>query len=200
MGKFDNILIVSDIDGTYLSEKRETVPRNVEAILRFKGEGGTFTFATGRMVTTFLVAIPNVRELTDFPIALNNGTCLYDFHADAPICSEFMEEDVVRRFVTYTAEKFPEIGFRASIPGGYTYAYDHPYIERDLRVYKLPTERKRPLSEWDYSQIYKIAFREKPEELAAILRMANGCIGNALALLDEEIRAPLLQNRADVRP
>ena len=40
--------------------------------------------------------------------------------------------------------------------------------------------------------------RSAPEEFAAVLRMANGRIGNAIALLDAEKRAPLLQNRADV--
>lgn len=41
-------------------------------------------------------------------------------------------------------------------------------------------------------------YRNAPEELAAILRMADGRIGAAIALLDEKKRAPLLEKRADV--
>ncbi|MBQ8357544.1 MAG: hypothetical protein IJX39_07025 [Clostridia bacterium] len=37
-----------------------------------------------------------------------------------------------------------------------------------------------------------------PDDLAAILRMANGRIGAAVALLDEAKRAPLMENRAAV--
>ena len=68
-----------------------------------------------------------------------------------------------------------------------------PVTDSEIEAYLLSPEREQAVR-LAATQLH----REKPEELAAILRMANGCIGNALALLDEEIRAPLLQNRADV--
>lgn len=37
-----------------------------------------------------------------------------------------------------------------------------------------------------------------PAELAALVRMANGCIGTALALLDPAARAPMMENRQTV--
>lgn len=37
-----------------------------------------------------------------------------------------------------------------------------------------------------------------PEDFAALLRMANGCIGTAISLLDETKRAPMLEDRATV--
>ena len=60
MGKFENILIFSDIDGTYLGNGRRIIPRNEEAVRYFRSEGGLFTFATGRMEYTLLNAIPNL--------------------------------------------------------------------------------------------------------------------------------------------
>ena len=48
MGKFDRILIVSDLDGTFLGSGGRMVERNVEKIKFFNANGGLFTFATGR--------------------------------------------------------------------------------------------------------------------------------------------------------
>ena len=38
MGKFDGIIIASDIDGTFLGKKGRMVPENLEAIEYFKKE------------------------------------------------------------------------------------------------------------------------------------------------------------------
>ena len=49
MGKFDNILICTDLDGTLFRNDKSISQRNVDAIEYFKSEGGYFTFITGRM-------------------------------------------------------------------------------------------------------------------------------------------------------
>ena len=68
-----------------------------------------------------------------------------------------------------------------------------PVTDGEIEGYLLSPERDRE------TQLAATALhRDAPEDFAAVLRMANGCIGNALALLNEEKRAPLLQNRADV--
>ena len=37
MGKFENIIIVSDVDGTFLGKDSRMVPENLEAIASFVG-------------------------------------------------------------------------------------------------------------------------------------------------------------------
>ena len=49
MGKFDGILICTDLDGTILKNDKTISNRNIEAMEYFKKEGGYFTFVTGRM-------------------------------------------------------------------------------------------------------------------------------------------------------
>lgn len=49
MGRFDGILICTDLDGTLLNSDRRISKENLEAIEYFKQEGGIFTFVTGRM-------------------------------------------------------------------------------------------------------------------------------------------------------
>ncbi len=73
MGRFDGILICSDIDGT-LADRRDVPQRNLDAIDYFQSEGGIFTLATGR----------NFRYLERLPLSVNgpmiteNGSRIFD--------------------------------------------------------------------------------------------------------------------------
>ena len=49
MGKFDGMLICTDLDGTLLRNDKTISCENIDAIEYFKQEGGYFTFVTGRM-------------------------------------------------------------------------------------------------------------------------------------------------------
>lgn len=77
-GKFENVVIVSDIDGTYYAIDEEGTKRNREKIEYFKANGGRFTFATGRNIPTMLLAEPDAKNITNLPIITCNGACMYD--------------------------------------------------------------------------------------------------------------------------
>lgn len=49
MGKFDGILMCTDLDGTLLRNDKSISQENLAAMEYFKAEGGWFTFITGRM-------------------------------------------------------------------------------------------------------------------------------------------------------
>ncbi len=65
MGKFDGILIVSDIDGTLYNSRCEVSAENCRAIAYFKSEGGRFSLASGR-------TLPDVTEI-DTQLGLCNA-------------------------------------------------------------------------------------------------------------------------------
>lgn len=77
MKKFDNILIASDMDGTFLGTNSRVVPQNIEAIKYFSQNGGHFTFITGRAYPA-VAKIPGIIDLVTAPIAFHNGAYLYD--------------------------------------------------------------------------------------------------------------------------
>ena len=76
MGRFDGILICTDLDGTLYRNDKSISAENREAIEYFKREGGYFTFITGRMPyyaqNAYHAVKPNV------PFGCINGGGLYD--------------------------------------------------------------------------------------------------------------------------
>ena len=49
MGRFDGVMILTDMDGTLLDSQSRLSPENRRAILRFIQQGGRFSVATGRV-------------------------------------------------------------------------------------------------------------------------------------------------------
>ncbi len=74
--KFDNKLIVSDIDGTFFDDNELIPSCNIDAINYFKENGGLFTFATGRNEVTIE---PEIAKLANAPLICCNGAYIYDF-------------------------------------------------------------------------------------------------------------------------
>ena len=77
MGKFDGVLICTDLDGTLLGNDKRISDENLEAIARFEREGGYFTFVTGRMPFFVTDIYRTVRP--NAPIGCINGGGVFDF-------------------------------------------------------------------------------------------------------------------------
>ena len=194
MGKFENILIFSDIDGTYLGNGRRTVPRNEEAVRYFQSEGGLFTFATGRMEYTLLNAIPNLADLVSFPPLINNGTALYDYVNNVYEMPQPMERDSVRPMLEFAEKYYPEVGIRGSIYGFYLYAVENPRIMRDMS--SVPTHTKKlPYAEWENLDLYKIVFRADPDTLIRMQKDLYETFGDRYEIILSEIEILEIQKR-----
>ena len=109
MGKFDGILICTDLDGTLLKNDKTVSCENIEAIEYFKHEGGLFTFVTGRMpyyVGSILEQIkPNA------PIGCVNGGGLFD-HIQKKYLWKSVMPDGVLELVKCIDDKFQDVGIQ----------------------------------------------------------------------------------------
>lgn len=111
MGKFDGILLCTDLDGTLIRNDRTVSAENRQAIEYFKSEGGCFTFITGRMPffvgDIYEVARPNVA------IGCVNGGGVYDYEAQTYL----WQREVPRGFedlLSAVEEAVPTIGMQVN--------------------------------------------------------------------------------------
>ena len=116
MGKFDGILLCSDIDGTLLM--KDGLPEeNVTAIKYFQENGGRFTLCTGRLFD-FLdkysdVLVPNA------PFIAMNGTLIVDKTTDTVLFECPLELDPGKA-VTETLTELSYLKAAYVFPGGHS--------------------------------------------------------------------------------
>ena len=105
--KFKGITIISDMDGTLLTEEKTIKQENLNAIKYFRDNGGTFTLASGRIykkMTKYscVLEIPN-------PIISHNGAVLYDFNTDTVLYKAHLDGDY-KNVISEIYEKHPYMG------------------------------------------------------------------------------------------
>lgn len=124
MGKFDGILICTDLDGTLYRNDKSISWENKEAIAYFKGEGGYFTFITGRMPyyaqEAYRAVKPNV------PFGCINGGGLYDGRMMEYVWTCGMPDGVLE-LVQCIDEQLPEVGIQVC-------CFDKTYFAKENNV------------------------------------------------------------------
>ena len=138
MGKFDGVLICTDLDGTLLKNDKSISKENRAAIEYFKAEGGYFTFITGRMpyyASDFYHAIkPNA------PIGCINGGGLYDFEKQEYIWKQELPREAVE-LVKAVDAALPGVGIQVSAFFRSYFCKDNVTMERFRKITKLPNLR-----------------------------------------------------------
>lgn len=103
---FKNVIFVSDLDGTLLTDDKQILERDLAAIGRFRKGGGIFAAATGR---GYSMAKRVVELLTDVPSVIFNGAAVYDFGADRFLWRCEIDKRAYD-FVDIIGSAFPKIG------------------------------------------------------------------------------------------
>lgn len=107
MGKYDNFLLISDLDGTLINSKQEISKENLEAVKYFIENGGIFSVATGR--TTQNIRL-HIKELPiNGPCILYNGSAVYDFSEEKFFSTEYLENHLIIDYIQYCIYKFDKL-------------------------------------------------------------------------------------------
>lgn len=138
MAKFDNIIIVSDIDETFLGNGGRIVSENISAIEYFKQNGGSFTFATGREEYLIYSSIPNINEIVNIPIIGCNGAYIYDISAKSIKYEVFLDYDRIKNIIHHAAKIEPELWMRVS---SQEKMYCSFFPNNDANWYKIFSDR-----------------------------------------------------------
>ena len=180
MGKFDGVIIVSDIDGTFLGKNARIVPENIEAIEYFKKEGGSFTVATGREHFLVPPSIPNLDTLCNIPLIACNGAYMYDLQKKQIVLEEFLPEPEISGIVDAAMRHSPDVFMRITCEGCYLMEKDVSHIHTWLQPW-ADRVRLLPYAETPHGNWHKIAWTGTPEELTALRpvidsHILGGCV------------------------
>lgn len=108
MGKFDGILICTDLDDTLLSSNKTVSKRNLQAIEYFMSEGGYFTFDTGRVPQGARIVLDYVRP--NAPVIAYNGASIYDFEKEEMLWGMYLDKSAIA-ILDFVTKNIPETGF-----------------------------------------------------------------------------------------
>lgn len=169
---FENIAIVTDLDGTYLAPSGVPHPENVRAIAEFCAQGGYFTYGTGRMHRNIARVLPDSKTTCNLPAVVANGSYLYDFTTDTRLYPTTMPTRDVLDVAAFTRELAPEIGIRVVTPDGFMTDGRGEIIAREMSHNPIDFPHVVPIAEWSSynpsGQWFKLVFRDEQEQLLAL--------------------------------
>ena len=168
MTDFSRYIIATDMDGTFLNTDGRFVPRNLEAVERFKARGGLFTFSTGRVHLNLRAAVGDPAAIINAPCVMSNGAYLYDFSRNEAAEKTFMAERDVKELVAVIRERYPHTRFRASTADALRVERTDGLLAKDLVRYDAGAVKIAPIESWPTCDWYKIVFRAEAEEIAQI--------------------------------
>ncbi|MBQ7075819.1 MAG: HAD family hydrolase [Clostridia bacterium] len=109
MGKFDGVLICTDLDGTLLKNDKTISGENIKAIEYFKEQGGYFTFVTGRMPFYVSYIVDAVKP--NAPFGCINGGGIYDHIKGEYVWKSALPENV-SELIKHIDENFDDVGIQ----------------------------------------------------------------------------------------
>ena len=107
---YEGMIIVTDLDGTFLG-RGECVPeRNLRAVAEFVEKGGRFTVSTGRMMVDLDRALPDAVHLCNAPLITSNGALIYDAVQQRVLSEHPMDKADTLAVLQWLRVRFPTTG------------------------------------------------------------------------------------------
>ena len=171
MPDFSNILLATDLDGTFFDGQSKPHPRNLEAAAYFKAHGGHLIASTGRVFPNLLRVIPNAAEVFNAPSVTSNGAYIYDFATGEVLDKTPMNAEMTKRLVLEVQAFNPNVGMRVSDDGGFL-VNANCINEKMQKEIASPffVGKIIPVEDWDtaHASWYKMVLRGSHEELCEI--------------------------------
>jgi len=105
-----NTLLITDADGTLLTDDKTILECDKAAIDEFIKQGGLFTIATGRGVTLARTVVEEIGlDLIRLPCVIFNGAAVYDYHKEKFLWQCSLSESG-REYFEKIIQRFPDIG------------------------------------------------------------------------------------------
>ena len=135
MKKFENILFVTDLDGTLLKDDKTVSKENLDAISYFMEEGGLFTFITGRVPSGMADILEKVA--TNAPYGCINGGGIYDAEKKKYLWHNTLPREALE-LVEYADRMVPSMGIQINTPDRVYFCKDNASLVHFPRIACLP--------------------------------------------------------------
>lgn len=164
--RLENVLLMTDLDGTLLPASKILAKADVQAIQKFQAMGGKFGVATGR---TLQAAERYLKQLEpNVPVILFNGAAIYDTVSQKMLYTEELPSEAVA--ITRTVlDAFPDVSAEIlRTDGTYvsrmtSYEKEHLEICQVEPILAMPEEI--PAGGW-----LKVLFAIAPERMQALIQ------------------------------
>ena len=93
MQSLENIMLITDLDGTLLPSSKEISAADAAAISQFRAKGGKFAIATGRTLQAAQRYLNKLKP--NIPVILFNGAAIYDPVTEKWLYTEKLPADAV---------------------------------------------------------------------------------------------------------
>lgn len=137
MKRYDDYLLVTDLDGTLYKRQNDVPQINIDAIERFTSKGGHFAIATGRGVEAARFITENI-DITA-PSIVNNGHAIYDYKTDEFVLNIYLPERI-KQFTFEIMDAFPECGVEIYSDRPVYVLRDHPVVTHHLSYESMPID------------------------------------------------------------
>lgn len=184
MKKFENIVIASDLDGTYFGSKQYIIERNCNAVRYFCENGGHFTFATGRLPQLLKKPVPNPEKHVNMPAVLGNGGCIYDYQKGYATEEHFVNAELIKEIVNFVGNIDGSVGFRSVSPEGIIVPnLENGYVRREFEgIPACVNKMIIPTAEWGRYNLYKTNIMCEPGSVGELYEILRSRYGDELGI------------------
>ncbi len=147
MGKYDGILICSDLDGTLCNSNKEFSKENLDAINYFTKNGGRFSLSTGRN-WQYAKGLEEKGVFCNAPVITMNGAMIYDIQKNKVLYHNPMDIEKISSIREFAEEQR-------------IYCDEIVYHSKDI---------VQSLEEIEDNMLYKVVFACKNLDVSKIVR------------------------------
>lgn len=138
MKKYEDYLLVSDLDGTLLDSNKSISKENIDAISHFVENGGLFAVATGRTEMNLFPYIKNLK--INCPCILYNGSAIYDVKSRKFVKCNFIKNEHIINPLKNILEKYKNICVQIFTEGKMYIVSGDTYMDPYVILEKQPFE------------------------------------------------------------
>lgn len=131
MQSLENIMLITDLDGTLLPSSKEISAADAAAISQFRAKGGKFAIATGRTLQAAQRYLNKLKP--NIPVILFNGAAIYDPVTEKWLYTEKLPADAVA-VTRQVLDAFPDVSAEILRTDGTYVARMTPYEKEHLEI------------------------------------------------------------------